>query len=190
MIATEPLPVASIALSDYAKVQGQAEVDELRALARPLRRRTVQMINSTKVGGGVAELLNRIVPLAQELELNIRWDIMAGTAPFFDVTKAFHNALHGAPYPDRPHDFEIFAEATRMNLERLPLDAEFMVIHDPQPAGLIQGRPQGENHWIWRCHIDLSHPNQTVWKFLEQSVSRYDGAIFSSPAFEIGRAHV
>src|ERR1041385_8190663 len=127
MIATEPPPVAnqSISLDDYAKVQGQAEVDELRALARPLRKRTVQMVNSTKVGGGVAELLNRIVPLSQELELDTRWEIMAGTAPFFDVTKAFHNALHGAPYPDRPQDFEIYAAATRANLERLPLDAQF-----------------------------------------------------------------
>src|SRR6266567_8695257 len=183
MIATEPLPVASIALADYAGVQGQAEVDELRALARPLRHRTVQMVNSTRIGGGVAELLSRIVPLAEELELNIRWEIMRGTAPFFDVTKAFHNALHGAPYPDRPKDFETYAAATRENLARLPLDAEFMVIHDPQPAALIQGRPPGANHWIWRCHIDLSRPNQQVWGFLEQYVSQYDGAIFSSPAF-------
>src|ERR1043166_1561971 len=101
MIATETPIVArrAITLDDYAKVQGQAEVDELRALARPLRKRTVQMVNSTKVGGGVPELLNRIVPLSQELELDTRWEIMAGTAPFFDVTKAFHNALHGAPHP-------------------------------------------------------------------------------------------
>src|SRR5258708_2573752 len=100
MTATE-LPAAvspSIVLNDYAKVQGQAEVNELRALARPLRNRTVQMVNSTKVGGGVAELLNRIVPLAQELDLKMSWEIVAGTAPFYDVTKAFHNALHGTPY--------------------------------------------------------------------------------------------
>src|ERR1043166_153690 len=173
----------SLTLDDYIPVLGQAEVDELRALARPLRNKTVQMVNSTAVGGGVAEILNRLVPMMKELEIAIQWDIMAGTAPFFDVTKAFHNALHGAPYGDRPKDFDIYWEATRENLAGLPHDCEFTVIHDPQPAGMIEARPSGKNHWIWRCHIDLSRPNQAVWNFLEQFVKRYDGAIFSSPAF-------
>src|SRR5947199_9573658 len=141
------------------------------------------MVNSTAVGGGVAEILTRLVPLAEELDLNIKWEVMGGGEDFFEVTKSFHNALHGAPYHASQRDFDIFLAYNKMNREKLPLDAEFMVIHDPQPAALIEARKPGANHCVWRCHIDLSHPNRAVWDFLEQFVSRYDGALFSSPGF-------
>lgn len=172
-----------IPLDDYAELLGTGEIAELRMLAKPLRGRSVEMINSTAVGGGVAEILNRLVPLAEELDISIRWDVMTGGNDFFGVTKAFHNALHGAPYHASPKDFEIFLECNAQNRERLPLDAEFMVIHDPQPAALIEGRKPNGNHWAWRCHIDLSRPNRTVWDFLERFVKKYDSAMFSSPEF-------
>ena len=172
-----------IPLDDYAELLGTGEIAELRMLAKPLRGRSVEMINSTAVGGGVAEILNRLVPLAEELDISIRWDVMTGGNDFFGVTKAFHNALHGAPYHASPKDFEIFLECNAQNRDRLPLDAEFMVIHDPQPAALIEGRKPNGNHWAWRCHIDLSRPNRAVWDFLEKFVKKYDAAMFSSPEF-------
>ncbi len=172
-----------IPLDDYAALLGAGEIDELRVLAKPLRGRSIEMINSTAVGGGVAEILNRLVPLAEELELNMRWDVMTGGDDFYGVTKSFHNALHGAPYHAEPKDFEIFLACNERNRARLPLDAEFMIIHDPQPAALIDGRKKNGNHWAWRCHIDLSHPHRQVWDFLEKFVARYDAALFSSPEF-------
>ena len=180
---TEVLAATRIPLENYADVVGAGEIEELRALAKPLRGRSIEMINSTAVGGGVAEILNRLVPLAEELDLGIRWDVMKGAEEFFDVTKSFHNALHGEPYHPKPKDFEIFLTYNERNREALPLDAEFVVIHDPQPAALIDPRKSGNNHWVWRCHIDLSHPSRAVWDFLEKFVSRYDGAMFSSPEF-------
>jgi trehalose synthase len=172
-----------IPLDDYRALLGQGEIDELRVLAKPLRGRSIEMINSTAVGGGVAEILNRLLPLAEELELNMRWEVMTGGDDFYGVTKAFHNALHGAPYHADPKDFEIFLACNERNRARLPLDAEFMIIHDPQPAALIDGRKKNGNHWAWRCHIDLSHPNRAVWDFLDKFVARYDAAMFSSPEF-------
>jgi trehalose synthase len=172
-----------IPLDDYAALLGQGEIDELRVLAKPLRGRSIEMINSTAVGGGVAEILNRLLPLAEELELNMRWEVMTGGDDFYGVTKAFHNALHGAPYHADPKDFEVFLACNEQNRARLPLDAEFMIIHDPQPAALIDGRQKNGNHWAWRCHIDLSHPNRAVWDFLDKFVARYDAAMFSSPEF-------
>jgi trehalose synthase len=169
-------------LSEYEKVIGASEAEELRTLAKPLAGRAVEMVNSTAVGGGVAEMLNRIVPLSQELGVDIRWEVMTGGEDFFEVTKSFHNALHGEPYLTTPAHFDIYRAYTEQNLSRVRLDAEFVVIHDPQPAGFIQARKKG-SHWIWRCHIDLSHPNLAVWNFLEQYVSKYDAAIFSSPEF-------
>ena len=180
---TKTLAANRIPLENYSEVVGAGEIEELRALAKPLRGRSVEMINSTAVGGGVAEILNHLVPLAEELELGIRWDVMKGDEEFFDVTKSFHNALHGEPYLAKPKDFEIFLRYNEQNRATLPLDAEFVVIHDPQPAALVDARKPGPNHWVWRCHIDLSRPNRAVWEFLEQFVSRYDGAMFSSPEF-------
>lgn len=172
-----------IPLDDYAQLLGAGEIEELHTLAKPLRGRSIEMINSTAVGGGVAEILTRLLPLAEELDLNIRWDVMTGGEDFFEVTKSFHNALHGAPYHASAKDFEIFLAYNERNRARLPLDAEFVVIHDPQPAALIDGRKKNGNHWVWRCHIDLSHPNGAVWDFLETFVSKYDGSMFSSPEF-------
>src|SRR5438067_4462100 len=180
---TEVLAANRIPLENYADVVGAGEIEELRALAKPLRGRSIEMINSTAVGGGVAEILNRLVPLAEELDLNIRWDVMKGAEEFFDVTKSFHNALHGEPYQAQPRDFEVFLSYNEQNRATLPLDADFMVIHDPQPAAQIDARQPGANHWVWRCHIDLSHPSRAVWDFLEKFVSHYDGAMFSSPEF-------
>jgi len=170
-------------LDDYAPIIGVQEVDDLRALAGRLAGRTVQMVNSTAVGGGVAEILNRVIPLMQELGLVPRWDVITGGNDFFEITKAFHNALHGGPYESRPHDFETFLAYSEQNRRRFPFDSEFTVIHDPQPLALIDARPPGKNHWLWRCHIDLSHPNLRVWDFLRPFVCRYDGALFSSPSF-------
>jgi trehalose synthase len=170
-------------IDDYAPIIGVQEVDDLRALAGRLAGRTVQMVNSTAVGGGVAEILNRIVPLMQELGLAPRWDVITGGNDFFEITKAFHNALHGGPYDSRPNDFETFLAYSEQNRRRLSFDSEFTVVHDPQPLALIDARRPGKNHWIWRCHIDLSHPNLRVWDFLRPFVCRYDGVLFSSPSF-------
>jgi trehalose synthase len=180
---SEALTLTRIPLDDYAGLLSAGAIEELRALAKPLRGRSIEMINSTAIGGGVAEILNRLVPLAEELDLHFKWDVMTGGEDFFDVTKSFHNALHGAPYRASPRDFEIFLAYTERNRATLPLDSEFVVIHDPQPAALIDARKPGSNHWVWRCHIDLSRPNRAVWDFLEKFISRYDGAMFSSPEF-------
>jgi len=170
-------------LEDYVSLLGAPEIDEVRALAGRLVGRSVQMVNSTSVGGGVAEILTRLVPLIGELGLRIRWDIITGGDEFFAVTKAFHNALHGGSYHARPEDFEIFRANTELNRQRLQVDSDFTVIHDPQPIGLIESRRDHSGHWIWRCHIDLSHPNAEVWDFLKSYIYHYDGALFSSPEF-------
>jgi trehalose synthase len=170
-------------LDDYASVLGAAEIAEMRALAARLRGKSVQMVNSTAVGGGVAEILNRVVPLIQELDLKIRWDVITGGDAFFAITKAFHNALHGGSY-DMPDDsFQAFLANNEQNRARLQFDSDFTIIHDPQPVALIEARANQAGHWVWRCHIDLSQPNRRVWDFLAPYVNRYDAAIFSSPAF-------
>ena len=182
MSETMTIPLL-ISLDDYTPVLGEPEVAELRTLAARLQMRTVQMVNSTAMGGGVAEMLNRLIPILQELGLAIRWEVITGGNDFYEITKAFHNALHGGPYTMPPESFDTFLAYNEQNLLRLQMEAEFIVIHDPQPVALIRTRRDRSGHWIWRCHIDLSRPNPAVWGFLEPWVNRYDGAIFSSAEF-------
>jgi len=170
-------------LNDYVPLLGAPEIDDLRSHAERLSGRSVEMVNSTAMGGGVAEILNRVIPIMQELGLGIRWEVMTGGNDFFAITKAFHNALHGGAYEARPENFATFLANNETNQSHLNLDAEFVVIHDPQPVALINARRDHSGHWIWRCHIDLSSPNRQVWDFLEPFVTRYDGALFSSPEF-------
>ena len=172
-----------VSLDDYRPVVGSAEVDEIRALAGRLAGKSVKMVNSTAVGGGVAEILNRLVPLLSDLSVSTRWEIMTGGEDFYEVTKAFHNALHGGSYNKTWQAFDIFQAYTEQNLRQISFDADFVVIHDPQPVAMVKARDARSSRWIWRCHIDVSSPDRLVWDFLLQFVQRYDAALFSSPNF-------
>lgn len=182
-VADYVAPSGHIPLDEYEGVVGVPEIAELRALARPLIGREVTMVNSTAVGGGVAEILNRLVPLGNDLGLKIRWNVLKGGQEFYEVTKSFHNALHGASYNLTQKDIDIFLAYNEQNCALMNLDSEFVVIHDPQPVALINGRQGNSGHWAWRCHIDLSNPNPQVWEFLRGFVWRHDASIFSSPEF-------
>jgi len=170
-------------LDHYEEFVGRGTLDELRLLGRHLENRSLVTVNSTAVGGGVAEILSRLVPLSRELGVDIRWEVMKGGADFFAVTKRVHNALHGTRETFSAHDYDIFGETTRRNLSELDLDADIVFVHDPQPVGLIQARRPTRGRWAWRCHIDLSAPQEDIWKFLAAYVSRYDASVFSAPQF-------
>jgi trehalose synthase len=128
-------------------------------------------------------MLNRLVPLLSELEVPAHWDVITGGNDFFEVTKAFHNALHGSSYELTKAAQEIFLMYNEQNRERLQFGEEMVVIHDPQPLGLIRSRDKTPASWVWRCHIDLSNPDAKVWEFLRPFVEQYDAAIFSSQPF-------
>ena len=170
-------------LADYEPIIGKSQLDELRFVAKPLQGKRVKMVNSTAVGGGVAEMLNRLVPLLDELEVKTGWEVITGGNDFFDVTKGFHNALHGSPFTLTQQARDVFMSHTEQNRRRMNFEEDFVVIHDPQPAGLVASKAGSASKWVWRCHIDLSHPNEEVWKFLQPMVEQYDAAVFSSPAF-------
>ncbi len=180
---TPPAPVAPPPFDAYENIVGAAELDELRFLARELKGKTVKMVNSTAVGGGVAEMLNRLVPLLGELEVPTHWDVITGGNDFFEITKAFHNALHGTPYELTQAAREIFLSYNEQNRQRMQFNEDLIVIHDPQPAALIGARKDSKARWVWRCHIDLSNPNPQVWGFLRPYIEQFDAAIFSSQSF-------
>jgi len=182
-LLTPPAPPPPPHLEDYRNIIGQGQVDALRFLAHELKGQTIKMVNSTSVGGGVAEMLNRLVPLLSELEVPAHWDVITGGNDFFEVTKAFHNALHGTAYELTKAAQEIFLMYNEQNRDRMQFGEDMVVIHDPQPLALVRSRQKSHAHWVWRCHIDLSNPDAQVWEFLRPFVEQYDAAIFSSQSF-------
>jgi trehalose synthase len=170
-------------LDAYRDIVPPGALDELWRLAEALRGRTLQHINSTRSGGGVAEILHNLVPLTAALGIATTWDVVTGDPEFFTVTKAFHNALQGEEQDLAAEDFALYLQCLKHNATQLSLSADVVMVHDPQPAYLIEyARPAGAR-MVWRCHIDVSRPNERVWRFLQRAVRRYHAALFHIPQF-------
>ena len=173
-------------LAAYENVVGHVAISQLKQLADDLAGARVVHVNSTKAGGGVAEILHWLIPLMNDLGLEASWEVIEGHDEFFNTTKAFHNGLQGTPVALSQSMINVYEETVAENADRLrPLleEADFVFIHDPQPAFLRHLCPDRQGKWVWRCHIDASHPNRKVWSYLKKVVSGYDASIFSMPHF-------
>jgi trehalose synthase len=178
-----------ITWDDYAAIVGPEVIAQLHRLADRLGSVKFVHVNSTRTGGGVAEILSRAVPLLTEMGLETTWDVIEGDPDFFEVTKGFHNALQGMQVQIQPSLLDHYIEVNRENARRFAWDADFVMIHDPQPAYLIEEIRDQAKHWIWRCHVDISRPNLKVWKFLREIVSRYEASVFSMSKFAQNLPH-
>lgn len=170
-------------LADYEPIIGSQIIEELYLLAERLKGKTIQNINSTAVGGGVAEILTRMIPLLNELGVDARWDLIKGGETFFNITKRVHNALHGAEVDLSPSEIETFLQTNRENAGMINWSGDIVFIHDPQPIALVEKRKEIGRNWVWRCHIDFSSPHPPAWEFLRGFIEQYDSAVFSAPAF-------
>ena len=165
-------------LGDYASIASRGLMEQIRALAEPLAGKRVLHLSATAFGGGVAEILYTLVPLMRDAGLDAEWQIIYGQDEFFDVTKTIHNALQGDPTSLSQEQQETFRRYNQMNAEALEESYDFVIVHDPQPAALLEHAREAGRRWIWRCHIDLSEPNPQVLDFLLPSLARYDAAVF------------
>jgi trehalose synthase len=170
-------------LRDYETIVGKDVIDELELYGHKLSGRAVQNINSTNVGGGVAEILLRMVPLLQEMGIQASWNVIKGGEKFFHITKKMHNALHGVKVTFTKDEINLFLETNAENAHQMDLRGEIIFIHDPQPIALIERKKDLGRKWIWRCHIDFSQPDPFIWDFFKGLIDKYDVTIFSAPSF-------
>jgi trehalose synthase len=182
------LPLVNVgrkSLADYASITTRGLMDEIRRLAEPLQGKRVLELSATAFGGGVAEIQYTLVPLMQDAGLDVEWRIIRGADEFFEVTKTIHNALQGKPVGLTGEQRACFTRYQQLNAEEVEAgEYDFVVIHDPQPLGVIDhARREGPTKWIWRGHIDFSTPNDEVLEFLLPSLARYDAAIFHLAAY-------
>src|SRR6266704_1235374 len=174
----QPVNAGHKSLADYNSLVGRAMADEIRRLAEPLAGARVLELSATAFGGGVAEIQYTLVPLMQDAGLEVEWRIIRGADEFFAATKTIHNALQGSPQGLTPEQEEVFRRYNEENAQEFEDEYDFVIVHDPQPAFMIERFPSSQARWIWRCHIDLSTPNQSVLQFLLPALGRYDAAIF------------
>jgi trehalose synthase len=179
-----PVNVGTKPLSDYATIGGRGLMAEIQRLAGPLEGKRVCHLSATAFGGGVAEINYTLIPLMRSAGLETDWRIIKGKDEFFDVTKKIHNALQGSPLGLTDEEVRIFQQYNAANAKEFD-DSEYdvVIVHDPQPVAMIDHFPSSEARWIWRCHIDLSTPNEDVLGVLLPSIARYDGAIFHMPQY-------
>jgi trehalose synthase len=174
-------------ITDYAAVVGSETIEEIQKLGSYLGGKIIQNINSTPSGGGVAEILHRMIPLLKEIGVDARWDFIKGGERFFEVTKKIHNSLHGVEEDITEADFKHFLDITDENLKLMDFYGDIIFIHDPQPIGLIQIKKNGNGYegkkFIWRCHIDITAANPKTFNFLKKFIEKYDYSVFSSPLF-------
>jgi trehalose synthase len=168
-----------LSLDKYAPIIGEEKIVKIKELAGRLTGKSVCHINSTSFGGGVAEILHRLIPLMQDVGLKADWRLMKGSDEFFNVTKSFHNGLQGFKSPLTDEMKKIYLEYNEANANRLDLHHDFVVVHDPQPAAIISHQKIRFGKWIWRCHIDLSKPNPDYMSFLIPVLHQYDALIFT-----------
>ncbi len=170
-------------LDSYRLLLGSETVDRISQIASTLKKAKVVHVNSTKEGGGVAEILSSLVPLMEDLEIDVEWKVIHGEPIFFQCTKTFHNLMQGQKKAPLPSAFiQAYKETNKKNAEALQevlQNADFVFIHDPQPLALISYIPNRKGKWIWRCHIDLSSPNPPLWQFLKKFAASYEASIFS-----------
>jgi trehalose synthase len=170
-------------LEEYKPFVGQDVIDELRIISEKLRGVSIENVNSTAVGGGVAEILTRMIPLLGELGVDAGWEVIKGDNKFYGITKKMHNALHGVETDISPDEFDYFLAMNRRNASEMRMYGDVMFIHDPQPIALVEKKPEIGRKWAWRCHIDFTTPRPAVMEFLKEYIERYDSMVFSAPAF-------
>lgn len=169
-------------IEDYRGIVGDEVIGALHKQTRDLYDKHVVMVNSTYQGGGVAEMLQRVVPLMNDVGLDTGWRVLSGPVDFFDITKKFHNALQGEDmnlselkkhlYQMYNQDFSVYTHIAH----------DAVVVHDPQPLPMIQYYKK-KQPWVWRCHIDITHPHPELWDFLKNFILRYDLMVVSSEQY-------
>jgi len=169
-------------LEDYRDIVGKEVIADIHRRARRLYGVHILHINSTCIGGGVAEILNSFIPLMNDIGVDAGWRLFHGNPDFFTITKKFHNALQGEPINFTEMKKKLYIQANETFSSYTHIDHDCVFIHDPQPLPLVKFYKK-KQPWVWRCHVDLSHPNRELWRFLEGFILRYDAMIISDEKY-------
>lgn len=175
---------SSSILEAYYPLVGKQIIDSIREKAKNFENKSILHINATKFGGGVAEILNNMIPMMKELKIDAHWEVFSAPENFFEISKKMHNALQGNMSINFTEDeISTYIEQAKSTYEQIHPDGDFVIIHDPQPCPVIKFAHERKGKWIWRCHIDTSEPNPQAWKLISQYLPSYDALIFTKKEY-------
>ncbi|MFC1982331.1 glycosyltransferase [Chloroflexota bacterium] len=189
-------PFVNVPLADYAPIVSKQKMERLMWAAERVRGVKILELNSSPVGGGVAEMLLSSVPFLNQLGVDDEWRVIRGSGPFYEVTKSIHNMLQGKGGSFTSEMERIYFEtiATNENNTIIDYEPDVVVVHDPQPLGLspsLREKETSPSKWLWRCHIDTDEEclraNPGLERFIDYWVEHYDGAIFSAAHYIVCR---
>lgn len=167
-------------LEAYKALIGKNKIDLLRKKAKNFEKKRILHVNSTKFGGGVAEILQNMIPLMQELDMNAHWKVFSAPESFFEISKKMHNALQGnMEIKFSKEEISHFIEQAKYSYRQIQPEGDFIIIHDPQPSPMITFIEKNKGKWIWRCHIDTSNPNPQAWELISNYLPLYNALIFT-----------
>jgi trehalose synthase len=169
-------------LEAYREVAPQGTLELLARLAERLRGRRFVHVNAGRYGGGSAEILNRFVPMMQDMGIDSAWEVIVGDPDFYAAIRALELAAAGREHHITDHMLRSYEGTAAANWPTLPLDADLVMIHDLAPLPLVRHR-RDRGRWVWRCHTDLSRASRRIWHLLRRDVGRYDATVFSLPKF-------
>jgi len=179
----QTVAVGHKSLADYTHICSRELLAEVRELAEPLRGIRVLHLSATAFGGGVSEILYTLVPLMRDVGIACEWQVIYGREEFFNATKLMHNALQGSPTPLTDDHWQTWLSYNEMNARELASGWDICIVHDPQPAAIYSLAPEKAKTWIWRCHIDLSTPQQEALERLCPYICSYPYALFHLAEF-------
>jgi trehalose synthase len=174
----QPIAVGHKTLADYTHLAGRPLIEEIKGLAEELQGLKVLHLSATAFGGGVSEILYTLVPLMQDVGLEVEWQVMLGREEFYNATKRLHNALQGNPESLTEEEWKVFERYNALNATEVPGGWDVIIVHDPQPAAVRKHVPDKARTWVWRCHIDLSTPNPDAIERIVPLIGDYDHCVF------------
>jgi trehalose synthase len=174
----QPIAVGHKSLADYTHLAGRPLIEEIRGLAADLEGLKVLHLSATAFGGGVSEILYALVPLMQDVGLDVEWQVMLGREEFYNATKRLHNALQGDPESLSEEEWKVFERYNALNATEISGGWDMIIVHDPQPLGVHKHVPDKARTWVWRCHIDLSAPNPDAIERVVPMIGEYDHCLF------------
>jgi len=174
----QPVGVGHKSLADYTHLVGRPLIEEIRTLSDGLAGLKVLHLSATAFGGGVSEILYTLVPLMRDVGIEAEWQVIIGREEFFNATKLLHNALQGSPQDLDAEEWHVYEKFNEINAGELSGDWDVIIVHDPQPLAIRRHVPEKSRHWVWRCHIDLSTPNEATLGRLTPLIEEYDGSVY------------
>ncbi|HKP91706.1 MAG TPA: glycosyltransferase [Thermoleophilaceae bacterium] len=174
----QPVGVGHKSLADYTHLVGRPLIEEIRGLSEQLAGLKVLHLSATAFGGGVSEILYTLVPLMRDVGIEAEWQIIIGREEFFNATKLMHNALQGNPQDLDAEEWHVYEKFNEINAGELGGGWDVVIVHDPQPLAIRRHVPEKSRHWVWRCHIDLSTPNDATLRRLVPLIEEYDGSVY------------